>query len=181
MAKHAQIWWFVTSAMADRSQAKNGSYCNTQSISDSNWWAAQDPYGSEQASPSQTKERVDRSKRDLEQLKPGDQVWVQDPKSLKLSTKATVLSIRKNKRSYLVKSDDRVFIRNRRFLRPDPSPGPTPDGPGPKLCGPGPRSNKDSIDTTTSTHRAYDQGHTNDQQTCSQQQKFQTRRHVIFN
>ena len=103
---------------------------------------------------SQTKERVDRSKRDLEQLKPGDQVWVQDPKSLKLSTKATVLSIRKNKRSYLVKSDDRVFIRNRRFLRPDPSPGPTPHGPGPKLCGPGPTSNKDSIDTTTSTHRA---------------------------
>ena len=120
---------------------------------------------------SQTKERVDRSKRDLEQLEPGDQVWVQDPKSLKWSTKATVLSIRKNKRSYLVKSDDRVFIRNRRFLRPDPSPGPTPDGPGPKLRGPGPTSNKDSMI----------QGHTNDQQTCSQQQKFQTRRRVTFN
>ena len=97
---------------------------------------------------SHTKEWVDRSKHDLEQLKPGDQVWVQDPKSLKWSTQATVLSMRKNKRSYLVKSDDRVFIRNRRFVKP--------------------------IQTR-------DQGHTNDQQTCSQQQKFQTRRRVTFN
>ena len=98
---------------------------------------------------SYTKEQVDRSKRDLEQLKPGDQVWVPDPKSLKWSTKATVLSMQKNKRSYLVETDNSVFITNRRFIK---QIIPIPDW-----------------------------GHTNDQLTCSQQKKFQTRCPVTFN
>ena len=56
------------------------------------------------------KERTDGSKRELEQLHPGDQIWVQDPKTKKWSTKATIINAR-SERSYLVTDGTRRFIR----------------------------------------------------------------------
>ena len=57
------------------------------------------------------------SKHELEQLHPGDQIWVQDPKTKKWSTKATIINAR-SERSYLVTDGVREFFRNRRFIRP---------------------------------------------------------------
>ena len=63
------------------------------------------------------KERADGSKRQLEQLHPGDQIWLQDPKTKRWSIKATIINAR-SERSYWVTDGAREFIRNRRFIRP---------------------------------------------------------------
>ena len=87
--------------------------------------------------------------RALEPLKPGQKVLVQCPKTSRWSIPATI-ETRRGKRSYLVSTNSgNRFLRNRRFLRPDPSPGPTPHGPGPKSRGPGPMYNQVLSDSTT--------------------------------
>ena len=63
------------------------------------------------------KERVDGSKRELEQLHPGDKIWLQDPKTKRWSTKATIINSR-SEMSYWVTDGARDFIRNRRFIKP---------------------------------------------------------------
>ena len=53
-----------------------------------------------------------------------------------------MINARRGKRSYLVHtSSGSQFLRNRRFLRPDPGPGPTLGGPSPTL-------NQVSMDST---------------------------------
>ena len=55
----------------------------------------------------------------LSLLNIGQRVMVQHPTSKRWDSKATIISMRNNKRSYLVKQDDgRTWIRNRKFLRP---------------------------------------------------------------
>ena len=63
------------------------------------------------------KNRVDQSSHTLEPFQPGEAVLVQDPKTSRWSTEATIIS-RRNKRSYIVEVDGRKFLRNRRFIRP---------------------------------------------------------------
>ena len=63
------------------------------------------------------KKRVDGSIRELDQLHPGDKIWLQDSKTKRWTTKATIINAR-SERSYLVTDGAREFIRNRRFIRP---------------------------------------------------------------
>ena len=67
------------------------------------------------------KEREDKSKRELQKFAPNDQVWVQDPMTKKWSIEATIVQAR-SERSYLVTDGTKVFLRNRRFLRPRAGP-----------------------------------------------------------
>ena len=57
------------------------------------------------------------SKHELEQLHPGDQIWLQDPKTKRWSIEAKIINAR-SERSYLVTDGVREFFRNRRFIRP---------------------------------------------------------------
>ena len=88
-----------------------------QRVSDEQLKSHEDRRGRSQT---EVKKRIDRSSRSLEQLKTGDQVLVQDHKTLRWSKEAKVLSRRKNRRSYWVDIDGRRCIRNRRFLKPKP-------------------------------------------------------------
>ena len=63
------------------------------------------------------KERADGSKRELEQLHPGDKIWLQDPKTKRWTTEGTIINAR-SERSYWVTDGARDFIRNRRFIKP---------------------------------------------------------------
>ena len=63
------------------------------------------------------KARVDQSSRVLEPIKPGEAVLAQDPKTLRWSIEATVVS-KRNRRSYNIEIDGRNHVRNRRFLKP---------------------------------------------------------------
>ena len=73
-------------------------------------------------------------KRKLSLLHVGQRVTVQNTTTKNWDEKATVLEIKPNKRSYIIKEDNgRVWIRNRRYLRVlhlpntnDPFPNPTP-------------------------------------------------------
>ena len=84
----------------------------------------------------------------VEPLKPGQKVLVQCPKTSRWSIPGTIKT-RRGKRSYLVDTNSGgQFLRNRRFLRPNPGPGPISHGPGPTSHGPGPTSNHVSMDST---------------------------------
>ena len=55
---------------------------------------------------------------------PGDKVIAQNRSSKRWDAQATIISRRRNRRSYLIDIDGREHVRNRRFLRPHPIPEP---------------------------------------------------------
>ena len=72
----------------------------------------------------QVKANVDQASRALEPMQPGDSVMVQDHKTRKWMIEATIIA-RRNRRSYEVDLEGRTHVRNRRFLRPAITPGPS--------------------------------------------------------
>ena len=68
----------------------------------------------------------DRSKISLSLLSPGQDVFMQDSKSLAWDRRGVIFSIRPDRLSYVVQSDGRYFTRPRRLLRPVPSDTPFP-------------------------------------------------------
>ena len=70
----------------------------------------------------------DQHKVILPDLKPGQQVCLQNPKSSLWDSFGTILSIRPDKLSYVVLVADRTFIQPRRLLRPS-SPEQSPSSP----------------------------------------------------
>ena len=83
----------------------------------------------------QVKAKVDQASRILEPMQPGEAVLVQDFKTRKWTTNATIIS-RRNSRSYEVDIDGRSHVRNRRFLRPVAASGSLPNNNvhNPKAC-----------------------------------------------
>ena len=72
----------------------------------------------------QVKANVDQASRALEPMQPGDAVMVQDHKTRKWTIEATIIA-RRNRRSYQIDIEGRTHVRNRRFLRPAITPGPS--------------------------------------------------------
>ena len=66
----------------------------------------------------------DQSSRPLKPMKPGDKVIAQNTLTKRWDTRATIISRRRNGRSYLINSDGRNYVRNRKFLRPCLIPDP---------------------------------------------------------
>ena len=63
------------------------------------------------------KSAADQTSRSLEPMKPGDVVYVQNPKSLRWDSRAKIVE-KRSRRSYIVEADGRTYLRNRKFLRP---------------------------------------------------------------
>ena len=66
----------------------------------------------------------DESSRSLAQMEPGDKVIAQNMLTKRWDAQATIVSRRRDGRSYWVDIDDRKFVRNRKFLRPCLIPDP---------------------------------------------------------
>ena len=66
----------------------------------------------------------DQSSRALKPMKPGDKVIAQNTLTKRWDTHATIISRRRDGRSYLINSDGRNYVRNRKFLRPCLIPDP---------------------------------------------------------
>ena len=62
------------------------------------------------------KTHFDQASRPLEQLKLGDEVYIQDSKNLRWDTTGTI--VEKRGRSYAVEAEGKTSLRNRRHLRP---------------------------------------------------------------
>ena len=61
-------------------------------------------------------------RRNLNELEIGQKVLVQDPITLKWDKQGRIKNVRKGKRSYEVRlSNNKLYIRNKRFIRPDNS------------------------------------------------------------
>ena len=80
------------------------------------------------------KGRVDQSSKVLSTLSVGTKVLVQDMKSKRWDINAVVTQVRKNNRSYTIKTENgKFYLRNRKFLRPvDQQPRETVEA-GPQL------------------------------------------------
>ena len=82
------------------------------------------------------KRNADKASRGLEPMKPGDIVYVQDPKSLRWDSNARIIE-KRSQRSYTIEADGRKYLKNRKFLRPCPRPNTPDDGEsGPKEATP---------------------------------------------
>ena len=66
----------------------------------------------------------DQSSRPLKPMKPGDKVIAQNTLTKRWDTHATIISRRRDGRSYWINSDGRNYVRNRKFLRPCLIPDP---------------------------------------------------------
>ena len=73
------------------------------------------------------KGNADKASRSLEPLRPGDIVYVQDPKSSRWDSTARITE-KRSRRSYIIEADGRKYLKNRKFLRPCPRPNPPDDG-----------------------------------------------------
>ena len=66
-----------------------------------------------------TKENFDKRTKILPNLEIGDEVFIQSPFTNKWDVQGTVITVRNDGRSYEVRTrDNKVYLRNRRFLRP---------------------------------------------------------------
>ena len=83
----------------------------------------------------------DRLKLSLSPLSPGQRIHLQDSKSSAWDRQGIIVSMRRDKLSYIINVDNRLFTRPRRLLRPvvlESSPSPPPICPArvtpPLLC-----------------------------------------------
>ena len=78
-----------------------------------------DAEGQREHAREREKQRLDRSARQLDALKEGDLVRIQDPQTGLWTENGTVASVREDGRSYIVQNDrGRSLLRNRRDLKP---------------------------------------------------------------
>ena len=67
------------------------------------------------------KTTADQASRPLKPMKPGDTVYVQDPKSSRWDSTAKIVE-KRSRRSYTIEAGGRRYLRNRKFLKPCPEP-----------------------------------------------------------
>ena len=67
------------------------------------------------------KTAADQASRPLKPMKPGDTVYVQDPKSSRWNSTAKIVE-KRSQRSYTIEAGGRRYLRNRKFLKPCPEP-----------------------------------------------------------
>mgnify|MGYP000065894477 CR=1 FL=1 len=67
------------------------------------------------------KTTADQASRPLKPMKPGDTVYVQDPKTSRWNSTAKIVE-KRSRRSYTVKAGGRRYLKNRKFLKPCPEP-----------------------------------------------------------
>ena len=73
------------------------------------------------------KSNADKASRSLKPLRPGDIVYVQDPKSSRWDSTARIFK-KRSQRSYIIEADGRKYLKNRRFLKHCPRPNLPDDG-----------------------------------------------------
>ena len=71
---------------------------------------------------------ADQTSHSLNPMKPGDKVIAQNMLTKRWDAQGTIISRRRDGRSYWIDIDDRRYIRNRKFLRPCTTPDPPDDG-----------------------------------------------------